>query len=145
MIKVERTKSEKVRYIPINDDLFKQFLKLKNENGQSPYVFLNPETKRPFLDMKTPFKRACRISGIEGLRFHDLRHTFATRLIANGIDIETVRDLLEHHSVLVTQRYIHTSDERKRKAVETLNKKNRKKENLVTNLVTIENQSELIS
>ncbi len=141
MIKVERTKSEKVRYIPINDDLFKHFLKLKSDNGQSPFVFLNPETKQPFLDMKTPFKRACRISGIEGMRFHDLRHTFATRLIANGIDIETVRDLLGHHSIVVTQRYVHSSDERRRKAVEILTKKNEKKEKMVT----IENQSELIN
>jgi integrase len=125
-IKVEKTKSGKVRFIPINDDLFKQILKRKNENGQSAFVFLNPATKKPFLDMKTPFKRACKISGIEGLRFHDLRHTFATRLVANGIDIETVRDLLGHYSIVITQRYIHSNDERKRKAVAVLNKKSDK-------------------
>ena len=145
MIKVERTKSGRVRYMPINDDLFKQILKLKSDNGQSPFVFLNPETKRPFLDMKTPFKRACRISGIEGMRFHDLRHTFASRLVANGIDVETVRDLLGHHSILVTQRYVHSTDERKRKAVEILNKKNEKKAKMVTKMVTSENQSRSIS
>ena len=126
MIKVERTKSGRVRYIPINDDLFKQILKLKSDNGESPFVFLNPETKRPFLDMKTPFKRACRISGIEGMRFHDLRHTFASRLIERGIDIETVRDLCGHSSIKVTERYVHTTDDRKRKAVETLGKKSDK-------------------
>jgi len=125
-IKVEKTKSGKVRFIPINDDLFKQILKRKNENGQSAFVFLNPATKKPFLDMKTPFKRACRISEIEGLRFHDLRHTFATRLVANGIDVETVRDLLGHYSIVITQRYTHSSDERKRKAIETLSKKSDK-------------------
>jgi len=140
-IRIEKTKSGRIRHIPINDGLFKQFLKLKSDNGQSPFVFLNPETKRPFLDMKTPFKRACKISGIEGMRFHDLRHTFATRLVANGIDVETVRDLLGHHSILVTQRYVHSSDERKRKAVEILNKKTEKKAKIVTKMVTIENQS----
>jgi integrase len=141
----ERTKNEKTRHIPINADLFNQILKLKSDNGQSPFVFLNPATKKPFLDMKTPFKRACRISGIKGLRFHDLRHTFASRLVANGIDVETVRDLLGHHSILVTQRYVHSTDERKRKAVEILNKKTEKKAKIVTKIVTIENQSELIS
>lgn len=125
-IKVEKTKSGKVRHIPIEDDLFKQILNLKNKDGQSPFVFFNPETKQPYQDMKTGFKRACRISGIEGLRFHDLRHTFATRLVANGIDIETVRDLLGHHSIVITQRYTHSSDERKRKAIETLSKKSDK-------------------
>jgi excisionase family DNA binding protein len=122
-IRVEKTKNGRVRFIPITDDLFKQILKLKSENGQSAFVFLNPATKKPFLDMKTPFKRACRISEIEGLRFHDLRHTFATRLIERGIDIETVRDLCGHSSIKVTERYVHTTDERKRKAVEILSKK----------------------
>lgn len=125
-IRVEKTKSGKVRFIPINDDLFKQILKQKNENGQSAFIFFNPATKKPFLDMKTQFKRACRISGIEGLRFHDLRHTFATRLVANGVDIETIKELLGHHSIVITQRYTHSSDERKRKAVEILNKKSDK-------------------
>ncbi|TET71857.1 MAG: helix-turn-helix domain-containing protein [Candidatus Aminicenantes bacterium] len=157
MIRVERTKSGKVRHIPINDDLFKQILKLKNKNGQSAFVFLNPATKKPFLDMKTPFKRACRISGIEGLRFHDLRHTFATRLVANGVDIETIKELLGHHSIAITQRYLHSSDDRKRKAVEILSKNSDKNGSLFSgkksdktgqdsdNLVTIENQSGLIN
>lgn len=144
-IKVEKTKSEKVRFIPINDALFKQILNLKSKNGQSPFIFFNPETKQPYQDMKTGFKRACRISGIEGLRFHDLRHTFATRLVANGIDIETVRDLLGHHSIVITQRYTHSSDERKRKAVEILNKKSDKTGQDSDKMVTIENQSRLIS
>ena len=52
----ERTNSENTRYITINDDLFMQILKLKSDNGQSPFVFLNPATKKPFLDMKTLVK-----------------------------------------------------------------------------------------
>jgi len=140
-IRIEKTKNGRIRHIPINDDLFKQILKLRNENGQSPYVFLNPETKRPFLDMKTPFKRACRISGIEGLRFHDLRHTFATRLVEKGIHIRNIRDLLGHSSVIITERYAHSSVEGMRKAVELLNKKTEKKAKIVTKIVTIQNQS----
>jgi excisionase family DNA binding protein len=125
-IKVEKTKNGRVRFIPINDGLFKQILKRKNENGQSAFVFLNPATKKPFLDMKTPFKRACRISGIEGLRFHDLRHTFATRLVEKGIHIRNIRDLLGHFSVTVTERYAHSNDEQMRKAVDALSKKSDK-------------------
>jgi len=144
-IRVEKTKSGKVRYIPINDDLFKQILKLKNENGQSAFVFLNPATKKPFLDMKTPFKRACRISGIEGLRFHDLRHTLATRLVARGIHIKTIRDLLGHFSVTVTERYAHSNDVQMRKAVETLSKKSDKSGQDSDKWQQIENQSGLIN
>ena len=86
-------------------------------------MFFNPETMRPYIDMKTAFKGALRRAGIEGLRFHDLRHTFATRLAEKGIDVETIRDLLGHSSITTTQRYMHSRDERKREAVRLLERK----------------------
>lgn len=57
------------------------------------------------------------------IRFHDLRHTFATRLVQGGVDIETVRALLGHHSIVMTQRYTHSSHELKQRAVEILAQK----------------------
>ncbi len=119
-IRVEKTKSGKVRFIPINDILFYELNILREMDGQSPYIFFNSETGKPYVDMKKGFKAACRRGEIKGLRFHDLRHTFATRLVEKGVDIETVRDLLGHHSITVTQRYTHSNDDRKRKAVELL-------------------------
>ena len=141
-IKVEKTKSEKVRFIPINNVLFYELGRLKGENNQSPYVFFNPETGKPYQDMKTGFKGALRRAGIEGMRFHDLRHTFASRLVEKGVDIETVRDLLGHHSITITQRYTHSTDDRKKAAVELLRRKTDDKVCDVS--VTQENQSKLI-
>ncbi len=86
---------------------------MRRVEGKSPKALAS-------LDMKKGFKAACRRAGIKGLRFHDLRHTFATRLVEKGADTETVRDLLGHHSITVTQRYTHSNDERKRKVVELL-------------------------
>jgi len=142
IIRVEKTKSGRVRFIPINDVLFSELNRLRSENSQSPFVFFNPKTRKPYLDMKTGFKGALRRAGIEGLRFHDLRHTFASRLVEKGADIETVRDLLGHHSITITQRYTHSTDDRKRSAVELLSSKADGK--ISDNLVTIENQSKLI-
>jgi len=142
-IKVEKTKSGKVRFIPVNNALHNVLNRLGSENGQCPYVFFNPETMKPYVDMKKGFKAACRRAGIEGLRFHDLRHTFATRLVAKGADIETIRDLLGHHSITVTQRYTHSSDERKRAAVELLSRG--AEERICDVFVTQEKESKLIN
>ncbi len=141
-IKVERTKSGRVRFIPMNEVLFNELSRQRSESGKSPYVFTNPETGKQYLDMKTGFKGALKRAGIEGLRFHDLRHTFASRLIEKGADIETVRDLLGHHSITITQRYIHSNNDRKKAAVELLNGKIEDKSCDVS--VTQEYQSKLI-
>lgn len=120
VLKVEKSKSGKQRFIEMNSPLFSLMRELRVKNPQAGHVFLNPKTGRPLADVKTAFKAACRRAGIKGLRFHDLRHTFATRLVEAGVDIVTVRDLLGHSSVRLTERYTHSRNELKRRAVEAL-------------------------
>lgn len=71
------------------------------------------------------FKRACKRAGIEGVTLHTLRHTFGTRLIENGADIVTTKDLLHHSSLEMTERYTHPDTKRNRDAVERLVQKGR--------------------
>jgi len=122
-IKVENTKSGKPRFIPINDLLFEALKNEKRLNGKSQFVFPNPKTNKPFKDIKKSFAEAIKQSGILSLRFHDTRHSFASRLVAAGVDIITVKELLGHHSVRVTERYTHSSTEQKQRAVENLTPK----------------------
>jgi len=56
----------------------------------------------------------------KGLRFHDLRHTFATRLIEHGVNLITVKELRGHSSVEITQRYTHPNETLKKDAVAAL-------------------------
>jgi excisionase family DNA binding protein len=119
-IRVEKTKSGKVRFININAPLLSELVQLKARAQSSPYLFPNPKTAKPFTLVRRSFSTACRKAGIQGLRFHDLRHTFATRLLQKGVDIETVRTLLGHFSIVVTQRYTHSNNEMKQRAVELL-------------------------
>jgi len=126
-IRVEKTKSGKIRVVDINSFLMEKLVELKSANGDSGYLFLNPKTGKPLTTVKTAFKAACRRAGIKGLRFHDLRHAFASRLIAKGVDIITVKELLGHSSVKVTERYTHTHKEQKKKAVELLADESKKK------------------
>ncbi len=122
-IRVEKTKSGKIRFININTPLLNEFLKLRSSRNQKSYLFFNTETGKPLTTVKKAFKSACGRAKIEGLRFHDLRHTFASRLNAKGVDIETIRSFLGHCDITVTQRYTHSNQELRRRAVELLAEK----------------------
>jgi len=131
-IKVDNTKSGKSRIVPINEELYVELLELKRKSGNSIWLFQNPKTENPLKDVKRSFKEACRKAGIQDLRFHDFRHTFASRLIEKGVDIITVKDLLGHSTVKITERYTHSNRNQKRNAVELLSgKKPKNRENLL--------------
>jgi site-specific recombinase XerD len=59
-------------------------------------------------------------AGVEDFRWHDLRHTFASRLVMAGVDLRTVADLLNHKTLQMVMRYSHLSPEHKHNAVECL-------------------------
>jgi integrase len=79
-------KTHKTRTVPMNSDAIRVLeawaLGRKNE-----FVFFNHETGRPFVDLDTGLALACRKAGIEGITWHKLRHTFASRLVNRGVDI----------------------------------------------------------
>src|SRR5215469_5165459 len=107
------------RGIPINADA-RRVLEYWALGKRNEFVFYNPETGKPFVDLKAGFKLACKKAGISGVTWHTLRHTFASRLVDRGVDIVTVKELLGHSSITVTMRYTHTNLESKRAAVEKL-------------------------
>ena len=122
-ILVTGTKSGKNRIIPINSDLLSVLEDLKRTKGGNGYVFANTRSGRPLQDIKRAFHTACSAAGIRGFRFHDCRHTFGTRLVHRGVDLITVKDLLGHSTVKVTERYTHSTSDSKRSAVEVLTMK----------------------
>jgi len=83
---------------------------------------------------KNSFASACGEAGITDFRFHDLRHTFGTRLADAGVDVVKIKELKGHASIVTTMRYIHATDQGKRGAIVVLSeyrKKHRRK--FVTN------------
>jgi len=119
ILAVFASKTQTIREIPINSEARKVLeawkLNKKNEN-----VFYNPQTGKPFVDLKAGFVLGCEKAGISDVTWHTLRHTFASRLVNSGVDIVTVKELLGHSSISVTMRYAHTNIESKRAAVEKL-------------------------
>jgi hypothetical protein len=70
------------------------------------YVIANPDTDKPFTDIKRSYHTACRMAGIEGLWWHDLRATFCTRLALAGYEALTIMTLMGHKDLKTTMRYI---------------------------------------
>lgn len=65
-------------------------------------------------------KAAVTRAGIKNFRFHDLRHTFGSHLVMQGIDLRTVQQIMGHKEIKMTMRYAHLSPEYVQKAVEKL-------------------------
>lgn len=120
-------KGAKDRYVPLNSKVagpLKTWIGDKKEG----WLFLARGGQKPLSTRAVQFiieyaaKRAGikRPEGQHRITPHVLRHTFASRLVANGVDIAVVRDLLGHSSISITSQYLHTNTARLRSAVETL-------------------------
>lgn len=118
-IRVQKTKTGRPRLIDINSTLYNELRTLR-KLSDNPYLFINPKTGKPYTKLQKSFDRARKRAGIDDLRFHDLRHTFASRLIVRGVDIIRVKDFLGHTSVKTTERYTHSSREERKEAIELL-------------------------
>ena len=114
------TKTQRSRHIPLIS-VVRQALNTVERIPGNDYIFFNPETSKPFGSFKRSFHTALKRSGIVDFRFHDLRHTFASSLVRNGVDLYTVQRLLGHTTPQMTQRYAHLGEDQMREAIEKIN------------------------
>ena len=85
------------------------------------YVFPNKAFNRKGnRDLLIAFSNALKKANVHNFRFHDLRHTFATRLVQNGVDLYTVQKLGRWKTVVMVQRYAHHHTETLRPAIEVM-------------------------
>jgi integrase len=117
---IAKSKTGRTRTIPMNDIVFKELMMLKQDAGPKEFVFSNSRTGINIDSIKTGWRNACEDAGLVNLRFHDTRHTFATRLRANGVHEWDIRDLLGHASVRMTSVYTHQTPANLCQAVNTL-------------------------
>lgn len=118
VIHVPNSKTGNDYPVPMNEEVRAIMLGLKRQSKDSDYVFLNPETGAPYKDVKKAFGTACRKAGIKNLHWHDLRHTFGTRLAEAGHSEATIAELMGHTDPKTTRRYTHGTERAKREAVE---------------------------
>ena len=114
------TKNGERRDIPMNETVKATLEGLK---GNGDYVF--PNTNGKIIDntqIHLAIHEALNKSRIEDFHFHDLRHTFASNLVMQGVELNDVRELLGHKKMDMTLRYAHLSPKHKKKVVNILDR-----------------------
>jgi integrase len=118
-ITVTATKNGKDREIPMNSEVRSTMLQLCRDKKGGDYLFASTKINGHLTEIKKGFKTALSIAGIEGLTWHDLRATFATRLGEAGFDAFTIAQLLGHSDIRMTARYVRVTERAKLSAVES--------------------------
>lgn len=111
----EDSKNKKADTIALNGEMVEM---LKGLQNKGPYVFSGDF---PFGEIKTAWRTTLEKADLpNSVRFHDLRHTVATRLFERGADVATVMAFLRHSSLKRTVRYAHPAEKSKRDAAQSL-------------------------
>jgi integrase len=103
------TKQKRTHDVPLTEQAVAVLLEMKARAREGAiYVFGGADGK-PITSIKTAWRSLMRRSQIEGFRIHDLRHTFASRLVSEGASLSQVGQLLGHTQPATTFRYAHLS------------------------------------
>jgi integrase len=118
-ITLYKTKSGKPRGVPLNEDAIAALESLKTEEHRSGAVFKRRDGTE-WGQVRTAFETALKRAGIEGFRFHDLRHTFASHYMMRGGNLYDLKEILGHSDIAMTMRYAHLSPHHLRAGVQKL-------------------------
>jgi len=109
---VPLSKSGKRRHITLSDAALRILAKLPRVEG-SPWVFPGADPAKPIADLKKAWARVKSRAGIDGeFCLHQLRHTYASRLVGQGRSLYEVGQLLGHAGTATTMRYAHLAPDR---------------------------------
>jgi len=129
---VSETKNDEQRTLPLAGKALEAIRALKLNNAvRSAYVFpaptvvLDPETGKPQLDAPYAYfdahwYAALEAAGIRDFHFHDLRHTTASMLAAQGASLLEIADVLGHKTLAMVKRYSHLVVDHKAKVIEKM-------------------------
>ena len=121
---VNRPKTENsIRAISIPQDAVDLLVQAHEKHPENPYLFPSPLTGGMYHpdSVVNLHKKILKDAGLEHIRFHDLRHTFATMALQNGVDVKTVSNMLGHYDAGFTLRtYTHATRQMQQQAAEKM-------------------------
>lgn len=120
LVTVRHAKNGRTRHVPLNSVALAAFKKLLPSMEKANRVFVPVKGKKALQSSRYWFDKVIAEAGVKDFTWHCLRHTFASRLVMNGVDIRTVQELLGHRSLNLTARYSHLSPGHLSGAVEKL-------------------------
>ena len=125
-VKVSPPKTEtSVRTVSVSQEALEHLLAEREKHPDNPYMFPSPRTGEMYHpdSIVNLHRKILKRAGLEPLRLHDLRHTFATLALQNGVDIKTVSGMLGHYDAGFTLRtYTHATDRMQEQAAATMGK-----------------------
>ncbi len=123
-IKVRVSKSGNSRIIAMNKTLTEALKYLsKVRLIKKPYVFPGEKPVARRTDLPKYWEQYLQSAGIENFHWHDLRHTFASRLVIAGGNLYSVKELLGHHDLKMTRQFAHLSPRHLKAAIGVLDDK----------------------
>jgi len=120
VLTVPRSKHGEKRRVYLNDDAVAAFRLLWRFSEGKGNVFAHLYDSSKTIGARGWFNVALSDEGITNFLWHDLRHTFASRLVMAGVDIRTVQELLGHKTIQVTMRYENLAPAHQLEAVQRL-------------------------
>ncbi len=119
IVTIADSKNGERRHVPVNDTARQALDRLWEARNGSPYVCLGPNGERQ-RDWRRWFEECVQKANVHDFRWHDLRHTFASRLAMAGIDLRTIAELLGHKTLAMVMRYAHLAPAHLRAAVDRI-------------------------
>jgi integrase len=94
------------RVVPLNQVCIDLLKKLKKQ-GETPYVLRGARLGKHIVNIQNSWKKIRNLTEVQDTRIHDLRHTFASLAIKQGLDLYRISKLLGHRNIQTTTRYAH--------------------------------------
>ena len=123
-LEIRRPKTENsIREISIPQTAVDLLIEEHSKHPNNPYLFPSPKTGGMYHpdSIVNLHKKILKDAGLPHIRFHDLRHTFATVALQNGVDVKTVSNMLGHYDAGFTLRtYTHATHQMQESAAEKM-------------------------